>query len=335
MNKNLKFITEPKTVSIVGCPFSGGQRRVGVDKGPIHLVNAGLVDQLKDLGWAVEFNGHHQFEDISAEVDPPIGKLKNPRLVSKVTEAVAQVVGDHTRRRSLPLTLGGDHSLAMGTIAGTLSGYPDACVIWVDAHADINTTETTDSGAWYATYTFLTGNIHGMPLAFLTSLSGSNSLSDTKDSQSVPFSWLDSVHLPPSRLAYIGLRDVDKGEKMILLEHNIAAFSMHEVDRYGIGTVVEMALDRVNPDRSKPIHLSFDVDALDPSVAPSTGTPVRGGLTFREGHYICERLYETGLLVAVDLMEVNPSLKDAADAQQTVAVGCSLVRAALGRSDIN
>jgi arginase len=133
-------------------------------------------------------------------------------------------------------------------------------------------------------------------------------------------------------LAYIGLRDVDQGEKTILREHNIAAFSMHEIDRYGIGSVVEMALDRVNPDRSKPIHLSFDVDALDPSVAPSTGTPVRGGLTFREGHYICERLYETGLLVAIDLMEVNPSLRDAADVQQTVAVGCSLVRAALGET---
>jgi arginase len=141
-----------------------------------------------------------------------------------------------------------------------------------------------------------------MPLAFLTSLSGSVSLGNTSGSQPVPFSWLDSVHLYPSRLAYIGLRDVDQGEKAILREHNIAAFSMHEVDRYGIGRVVEMALDRINPDRSKPIHLSFDVDALDPSVAPSTGTPVRGGLTFREGHYICERLYETGLLVAIDLM---------------------------------
>lgn len=141
-----------------------------------------------------------------------------------------------------------------------------------------------------------------MPLAFLTSLSGSTSLGDRTSSQPIPFSWLDTIHLPPSNLAYIGLRDVDPGEKAIIREHSIAAFSMHEVDRYGIGKVVEMALDRVNPDRSRPIHLSFDVDALDPSVAPSTGTPVRGGLTFREGHYICERLYETGLLVAIDLM---------------------------------
>ncbi|KAH9011614.1 arginase [Lactarius pseudohatsudake] len=293
MGEKLKFIAEPKTVSIVGCPF-----RIGVDKGPIHLVNAGLVEQLKDLGWVVEFDGHHQFEDISAAVDPPTGKLRNPRLVSNVTEAVGRVVAGCASKGSLPLTLGGDHSLAMGTIAGTLSQV------------------VTESG----TVILLTdgcgvGNIHGMPLAFLTSVSGSTSLGGFASSQPIPFSWLDSVHLPPSNLAYIGLRDVDQGEKAIIREHNIAAFSMHEVDRYGIGKV----------SRNGPIHLSFDVDALDPSVAPSTGTPGKRWLTFREGHYICERLYETGLLVAVDLMEE-------ADAQQTVAVGCSLVRAALGET---
>lgn len=141
-----------------------------------------------------------------------------------------------------------------------------------------------------------------MPLAFLTSLTSSNALGPLPNNETRPFAWLDDVHLPTSRLAYIGLRDLDAGEKAILREHNIAAYSMHEVDRYGIGQVVEMALDRVNPGRRAPVHLSFDVDALDPTVAPSTGTPVRGGLTFREGHYICERLFETGLVVAVDLM---------------------------------
>lgn len=141
-----------------------------------------------------------------------------------------------------------------------------------------------------------------MPLAFLCSLADSSSTKIASSTEQTPFEWLDSVHLDPSKLAYIGLRDIDAGEKAILRKHNIAAFSMHEVDRYGIGQVVEMAIDRVNPGREKPIHLSFDVDALDPTVAPSTGTPVRGGLTFREGHYICERLFETGLLVAVDLM---------------------------------
>ena len=143
------------------------------------------------------------------------------------------------------------------------------------------------------------------------------------------FAWVTPT-LTPDRIAYIGLRDVDAGEKRILREHGIRAFSMHEVDRYGIGRVVEMALDAVNPKRERPVHLSFDVDALDPSVAPSTGTPVRGGLTFREGHYICEAIHETQCLVAFDIMEVNPSLADKAAADATVAVGCSLTRSALG-----
>jgi arginase len=136
------------------------------------------------------------------------------------------------------------------------------------------------------------------------------------------FAWVKQL-LKPDRLVYIGLRDVDAGEKRILRENKIKAFSMHEVDKYGIGKVVEMALDHVNPGRNFPIHLSFDVDALDPSVAPSTGTPVsqsffilrsgrlitsrqvRGGLSFREGHYICEAISETGLLVALDLMVLS------------------------------
>ncbi|PFH54246.1 hypothetical protein AMATHDRAFT_53123 [Amanita thiersii Skay4041] len=310
MSTRTRFIPEPRTAAIVGCPFSGGQPRPGVDKGPIHLVEAGLIEQLEGLDWKVKFDGHHQFEEINTEDDPPIGILKNPRLVSRVTESVAKVVGDHVRQGQLPVTLGGDHSLATGTISGTLSVHPDACVVWVDAHADINTVESTESG-----------NIHGMPVSFLLGIGTKVDL----------FSWVKPL-LKPERLVYIGLRDIDAGERRILKENNIKAFSMHEVDKYGIGKVVEMALDHVNPGRNLPIHLSFDVDALDPSVAPSTGTPVRGGLTFREGHYICEAIYETGCLVALDLMEVNPSLAGDMNAEQTVAVGCSLVRSALGET---
>uniref|UniRef100_A0A0W0FPE5 Arginase n=1 Tax=Moniliophthora roreri TaxID=221103 RepID=A0A0W0FPE5_MONRR len=309
MSVSSRFIKN-NTAVIVGCPFRGGQPRLGVDKGPIHLVEAGLIDQLKELGWNVKFDGHHQFEEIIAQDDPPIGKLKNPRFVSRVCRSVANVIGEHAQKGELPVTLGGDHSLAMGTISGTLDTYPDACIVWVDAHADINTPETTESG-----------NIHGMPVSFLLGIAGK-----------IPeFDWVKPA-LKANKIVYIGLRDIDSGEKRILKENNIKAFSMHEVDKYGIGKVVEMALDHVNPKRDLPIHLSFDVDALDPSVAPSTGTPVRGGLTFREGHYICEAIWETGLLVALDIMEVNPDLADEASVKQTVAVGNSLTRAALGET---
>ncbi|KAG8817383.1 Arginase, catabolizes arginine to ornithine and urea [Serendipita sp. 401] len=205
----------------------------------------------------------------------------------------------------------------MGTISGTLSKHPNAVVVWVDAHADVNTVSTTP-----------TGNIHGMPAAFLLGLPSTETVPE--------FAWLTQSKTIPklhtNSIVFIGLRDVDPGEKKILKENGITAFGMHEVDKYGIGEVVERALDAVNPHRDRPIHLTFDVDALDPSVAPSTGTPVRGGLTFREGHYICEAIAETGLLAALDLVEVNPSLNDEFDAQQTVSVGCSLVRSALGET---
>jgi len=310
MSFQSRFLPEPKTVAIVGCPFSGGQPKAGVDEGPIHLIEAGIITELEGLGWKVKFDGHHQFEEINAAIDPPIGILKNPRLVSRVNESVAKVVGEHGSKGELPVTLGGDHSLAIGTVSGTLKNYPDACLIWIDAHADINTVESTESG-----------NIHGMPVSFLLGIGSKVEI----------FSWVQPI-LKPERLVYIGLRDVDAGEKKILREHNIKAFSMHEVDKYGIGKIVDMALDHVNPKRDRPIHLSFDVDALDPSVAPSTGTPVRGGLTFREGHYICEAVCETGLLVGLDIMEVNPSLSDEDSSRQTVAVGCSLLRSALGET---
>ncbi|KIK44799.1 hypothetical protein CY34DRAFT_68865, partial [Suillus luteus UH-Slu-Lm8-n1] len=151
------------------------QPKLGVDKGPIHLVQAGLINQVEELGWRVVFDGHHQFEDISpppngiqvnatgdAAIDTlnaSIAKLRSPLFVARVCESVASAVQAHAEMGHLPVTLGGDHSLAMGTISGTLRAYDQACVIWIDAHADINTIHSTDSG-----------NIHGMPLSFLLKL---------------------------------------------------------------------------------------------------------------------------------------------------------------------
>ncbi|KAG0267968.1 Arginase, catabolizes arginine to ornithine and urea [Actinomortierella ambigua] len=304
-----KFLKQ-NTVGVVGVPFSGGQPREGVDLGPMKIIEFGLLDQMKELGWNVEFDGHRDYNAMRPAQDPPVGKLKNARFVSAVTESVAQSVKGYVEKGSLALTLGGDHSIALGTVSGTMAVHPNAGLIWVDAHADINTPESTESG-----------NIHGCPISFLLGIAG----------QIKEFSWVKPC-LTPDRIVYIGLRDVDAGEKKILRENGIKAFSMHEVDKYGIGKVVEMAVEHVSPGLSRPVHLSFDVDALDPTVAPSTGTPVRGGLTFREGHYICEALHQTGTLVAMDLMEVNPSLEDDQAVYQTVNVGCSLVRCAMGET---
>jgi len=280
-------------------------------------VQGGVIDDINGLGWQVEFAGPDSVAteiDEPEERDPPIGKLKRPRLVSKVTKELSERVYEHASRGQLTVTLGGDHSLAMGTVSGTFKAYPEACLIWIDAHADINTPSTTESG-----------NLHGCPVSFLMGLEG------TSEKEIPEFSWLKPC-LRPDRIVYIGLRDVDAGEKKILRDNNITAYSMYHVDKYGISKVVEMALDAVNPKRDRPVHLSFDVDALDPEVAPSTGTAVRGGLTFREGHYICEAIAETGLLVSFDMMEINPSLGAMASVQQTVDVGRSLVRCALGET---
>jgi len=319
-----RYLASQTDLGVVAVGFSGGQPRSGVDLGPEVLIKSGLLSQLSsELGY--NLHGHdkvHLYTDLlpaSAEADPPFRNMKNPKAVSSVTRRIAEQTYEHSKEGRMTLTLGGDHSIAIGTVAGVAKATRErlgreTAVIWVDAHADINTPELSDSG-----------NIHGMPVAFLTGIA--------KEDNEEYFGWIkEEMMLNKRKLVYIGLRDVDPAEKKILRDHGIKAFSMFDIDRHGIGKVVEMALAHIGADT--PIHLSFDVDALDPQWAPSTGTPVRGGLTLREGDYICESVHETGSLVAVDLVEVNPTLAEdqKVGVQETVRAGCSLVRCALGES---
>lgn len=304
------------------------------------LIESGLLTQLsEDLDYEVHHDNtvHYYEKDIPTE-DPDHRGMKKPRAVSAVTEKLSSQVYNYAKDGKFVLTLGGDHSIAIGSVSGIAKAIRERlgremAVIWVDAHADINIPETSDSG-----------NIHGMPMAFLTRLA--------REEKKDIFGWMQDEHIVSTqKLVYIGLRDVDRGEKKLLRDNGIKAFSMHDIDRYvfsfafpgvvevifvltsfssashGIGRVVEMALAHIGNDT--PIHLSFDVDALDPQWAPSTGTPVRGGLTLREGDFICEAVHETGNLVAMDLVEVNPSL-ESKGASETIRAGCSLVRSALG-----
>ncbi|KAG2412189.1 arginase [Aspergillus terreus] len=311
-----RFLSKPNQLGVVAVGFNGGQCKTGVEAAPMALIEAGLLTQLReDLGYDLHYdNTVHYYENHIPASDPDHRGMKKPRTVSAVTETLSTQVYDHAKEGKFVLTLGGDHSIAIGTISGSAKATRERLgrelgVIWVDAHADINVPEMSPSG-----------NIHGMPMAFLTRLA--------REEKKDIFGWLQDEHLVNvNKLVYIGLRDVDRGEKQLLREHGIKAFSMHDVDRYGIGRVVEMALAHIGNDT--PIHLSFDVDALDPLWAPSTGTPVRGGLTLREGDFICECVHETGNLVAMDLVEVNPSLEEKG-ASETIRTGCSLVRSALG-----
>ncbi|TGZ83454.1 arginase [Ascodesmis nigricans] len=325
------YLPDPKQLGVVAVGFSLGQGKLGVDAAPKALIEAGLLTQLSDdLEFTLHHDGIHDYSPVIPSSDPPLhvagGKapMLNPRTVSNVTREISNQVYSHASAGRLVLTLGGDHSIAVGTVSGIHKAVTERTgqepyVIWVDAHADINTPIVSGSG-----------NIHGMPLAFLTNLCSA----PVEDPE--VFGWLEESHkIDPKKLVYIGLRDVDKAEKKILRENGIKAFSMHDVDRWGIGRVMDMVMEYVG---SAPIHLSFDVDALDPLWAPSTGTPVRGGLTLREGDFICECVHASGNLVAMDLVEVNPHIEGEAPivqglgAQETVRAGCSLVRCALGES---
>ncbi|KAF2455393.1 hypothetical protein BDY21DRAFT_350714 [Lineolata rhizophorae] len=215
-----KFLPSRNELGVVAVGFSGGQTKPGVDAAPMALIEAGLLTQLtSELAFNVHYDGTvHDYKDILSSLgtsDAPHRGMKRPRTVSAVNRSVAEHVYGHAAAGRFVLTLGGDHSIAMGTISGTARACrergQDVAVIWVDAHADINTPETSASG-----------NIHGMPVAFLTGLA------EERDDD--VFGWMKE-RLRTDKLVYIGLRDVDVGEKEILRKHGIKAFSMHDIDR--------------------------------------------------------------------------------------------------------
>jgi len=292
-------------ISIVGIPFSGGQPKGGVDLGPAALRESGILSAVTQLGWKIVDDGDVQ---IIPKVNSRVNKLKDPHWVGAVCKQVAVYVEDRVKAGEMVLTLGGDHSIATGSIAAVLSKRPDTLVVWVDAHADINTPDSTDSG-----------NIHGMPVAFLAKIAGE-----------VPgFEWLkDKPLLTPARIVYIGLRDVDDGEKVLLRDLNIKHYWSSDVARLGITTVMD---EIIAYSKDLPIHISFDIDALDPNYAPATGTPVRDGITLADGKHICERIAATGRLVSMDMVEVNPTLSDHDGAGVTHESAIQLVKAALQR----
>nr|ADA68869.1 arginase [Sinohyriopsis cumingii] len=298
-------------IGVLGIPFSKGQSRVGTEYGPEVLRNGGIVRKLQNLGCHVQ--DHGDVEVIQVEKDDPEENAKNPRTVGLTSKLIADKVERVLRSEDICLGLGGDHSVAIGTIAGNARVEPDLVVLWIDAHADINTPMTSDSG-----------NIHGMPLAFLvrelesyvTKLPG--------------FEWL-SPCIHAKDIAYIGLRDVDAGERKIIEKFGITAFSMQEVDKYGINEVVERALRAVDPEGKRPIHLSFDVDAMDPTLATSARDhAVIGGLSLRETYYIAEEVARTGRLSMVDVAEVNPLLGDEKDKKLTVDMTISVIQRFFG-----
>lgn len=291
-------------IDIIGVPIDLGADRRGVDMGPSAIRYAHLHQKLTELGYTLEDKGNIEVPilETCSITDP---RLKYLDCIIPMGRRVAGAVATSIQNRRFPLVIGGDHSLSVGSIRGAAK-HKKLGIIWVDAHADFNTPETTPSG-----------NIHGMPLAALCGLGDPRLVSLWEETPPV---------VDPKRVAIIGARDLDPGEKRNLRAAGVMVQSMEQIDRFGMVAALEKAIDAATRDADG-IYLSFDMDALDPRHAPGVGTPVPGGLTYREAHLVCEVVAETGKLIGMDLVEVNPIL----DVQnQTAMLGVEFIRSALG-----
>lgn len=291
-------------IDVIGVPIDLGADRRGVDMGPSAIRYAHLHQKLEELGYSLNDTGNIEvpIQETCSISDP---RLKYMDCILPMARRVSGAVATSIQGGRFPLVLGGDHSLSAGSIRGAAK-HKKLGVIWVDAHADFNTPETTPSG-----------NIHGMPLAALCGLGDARLVCLWDETPPV---------LDPKRVAVIGARDLDPGEKRNLRAADVMVQSMEQIDRIGMVAALEKAIHRVGRDVDG-IYLSLDMDALDPRHAPGVGTPVPGGLTYREAHLACEVVAETGKLVGMDLVEVNPIL----DVQnQTAILAVEFIRSALG-----
>jgi len=301
-----------RPVHIIGVPLDLGGNRRGVDMGPSAFRIAGLAERLASLGIPVVDEG-----DLVAPI-PEIKSFGDPRKkyireIARVCERLYKSALGVLEKGGLPLVLGGDHSLASGSVAATADFLRrenrPLGLIWVDAHGDMNTPASTNSG-----------NVHGMPLA---SLLGPEPAELAKIGGFSP-------KVTPDRTVLIGIRNLDEREKESMRESGVRVFTMKDIDRSGIAAVVEQALGIAGAGTGG-IHVSFDLDVCDPSIAPGVGTPVKGGLDYREAHMVMEMVADSGLLRALDLVEVNPILDDR---NTTAILGAELASSALGQKII-
>jgi len=274
---------------------------------------------LTSLDWRVEDEGDMVFDDSPSDKSKFLTNAKNSCIVGPGTALLADLVESKIKQGYFPLILGGDHSIGIGSMAGILRARPDTGFLWIDAHADLNTPENSGSG-----------NLHGMPVGLM--MEGM----DLDYNKYPGLEWLaDTPRLKADSIVYVGLRDVDPAERDSIRNMGIQAYTMHDIDHYGIGSVMDMALNHLlenNPDR--PLHLSYDIDAIDPLHAPATGTAVRGGLTFREAHFVAEFAAQSGNLASAEIVELNHTLSDGVGAKETVDLGLQIVTSAMGKSII-
>ena len=285
-------------LSVIGVPMDLGQMRRGVDMGPSAIRYAGMIERLEQLKYEIEDLGDIEIPRPKVSNPEKLDNLRNLNEIAEGSRRLAAEVDQVVEKGQFPLVLGGDHSIAMGTLAGLSKHYDNLGVIWYDAHGDLNTADSSPSG-----------NIHGMPLAV---------------SLGIGHEKLTSIHgyepkIKPENIVIIGARSLDEGERVLIKEKGIKVYTMHEVDRMGMTRVMEESMDYLKG-RTDGVHLSLDLDGLDPNEAPGVGTPVLGGLSYRESHLAMEMLYQSGMITSAEFVEVNPIL-DEKNKTATVAVG--------------
>ncbi|WP_010529103.1 arginase [Lentibacillus jeotgali] len=287
-----------KNMSIIGVPMDLGQSRRGVDMGPSAIRYAGVTERLENLEYNINDLGDVPVSRPDSKDNVQGGNLRNLQQVSESNLTLSDMVDEEIGHNRFPLVLGGDHSIAIGTLAGTAKHYENLGIIWYDAHGDLNSGDTSPSG-----------NIHGMPLAVSLGI-GHKKLTNILDY---------TPKIKPENIVIVGARSLDPGEKELIKEKGITVYSMHEIDRLGMSQVMAETIDYLKA-RTDGVHLSLDLDGLDPEEAPGVGTPVIGGLSYRESHLAMEMLSEADILTSAEFVEVNPILDDK-NKTATMAVG--------------
>jgi len=276
-------------IDIFGFPMDLGASRRGVDMGPSALRIAGINEKLKKLRYTVKDHGDVPIK-MREHLKIANSKLKYLEEIVRSSEVLAGKVEGALSKTHLPLCIGGDHSLAIGSIAGAAAYCKKSGkhlgIIWIDAHTDMNDDVTTPSG-----------NIHGMPLAI------SMGLGDTQLTHLFGF----APKAEPENCAVIGVRSIDPKEKERIRKLNLPVYTMSDIDKYGMSAIIDTVLNRMKKTADH-IHVSFDIDSVDPTVAPGVGTPVAGGLTYRETHLLMETIAECGCMASLDIAEINPIL---------------------------
>jgi len=292
-----------RPVAVIGAGLDLGAGRRGVDMGPSAIRYAGLDDRLVQLGRRCEDWG--DVETAVAEATE-VGdeRFRYLPAIKETCARVAELVARAVRDGYVPLVLGGDHSVALGSLGGLARARGPGGVLWLDAHGDLNRPSTSPSG-----------NVHGMPLAAALGLAGPEFASEAYPLPAVE----------PARVALVGVRALDPGERELLAELDARVFTMSDLDRMGVETAMGEAIEHVTGDGF--VHVSLDMDVLDPDVAPGVGTPVRGGLSYREAHLAMELLAESQVATALEVVEVNPILDRE---NQTAKLAVELVASALG-----